>query len=153
MTVNTFADRHSLKARYVMVCGCGFITDLMMLKLGVLLGMEPAWARMISLICAMQVTFALNGLVVFRGLERQRLTHQWACYMATNAVGNVCNLLVFTILLSLHRAGLSNPVFAVAVGGCAACCINYLGMRTLVFKRIGASVCVLPNLLPGEIEP
>jgi putative flippase GtrA len=156
ITTDAFAaqcQRHSLKAKYLLVCGCGFVTDLAVLKLGVMLGMEPAWARVISLICAMHVTFALNGLLVFQSLERGRLAHQWFCYMATNAFGNLCNLLVFTTLLSLHARVLSNPVFAVAAGGLVACCMNYLGMRLFVFKRAPTVVRALPSLTSGDVEP
>ncbi len=144
-------QRHSLKGKYLLVCGCGFVTDLAVLKLGVMLGMEPVWARVISLICAMHVTFALNGLFVFRGMERDRLAHQWVCYMATNAFGNLCNLLVFTTLISLHARILSDPVFAVAAGGMVACCTNYLGTRLFVFKR--AAAVVRTPLTSGDVEP
>jgi putative flippase GtrA len=155
ITANAFAvqcQRHSLKGKYLLVCGCGFITDLAVLKLGLMLGMAPTWARVISLICAMHLTFALNGLMVFRGLERGRLAHQWFCYMATNAFGNLCNLLVFTTLLSLHARTVSDPVFAVAAGGIVACCTNYLGTRLFVFKRAAVVVCTLPSLTSGDVE-
>jgi putative flippase GtrA len=157
ITADAFAAqcrRHSFKAKYLLVCGCGFAADLAVLKLGVMLGMEPAWARVISLICAMHVTFVLNGLIVFQGFERgARLAHQWFCYMATNAFGNLCNLLVFTTLLSLHVQVISNTVFAVATGGMVAVCINYLGTRLFVFKHSPAAVRTASPLLSGDVEP
>jgi putative flippase GtrA len=140
--------RHSLKGKYLLVSACGFGTDLAVLKLGILLGLEPAWARVLSLICAMQLTFGLNGFLVFRGFEHGRISHQWVRYMATNAFGNLCNLLVFTTLLSLHQRVLSNHLLAVSVGGVVACCGNYAGTRWLVFKQSR----VPPRLHPGEIK-
>jgi putative flippase GtrA len=143
--------RHSLKGKYLVACACGFVTDLAILKLGILLGLEPAWARVISLICAMHVTFCFNGFFVFKGFEHGRIGHQWICYMATNAFGNLCNLLVFTTLLSLHNRILSNHVLAVSAGGFIACCLNYAGTRLFVFKRLHVPRSL--NLERSSLEP
>ena len=120
--------------KYSAASMCGFVTDLAILKLGVSLGLSPAWARAISLFCAMQVTFCINGFLVFRCIEARRIHIQWAAYMAMNGFGNLCNYLVFTTLLSLHREVLSNHVFAVSVGAFVAWTINYAGTRLIVFN-------------------
>jgi putative flippase GtrA len=120
--------------KYCFASLCGFLTDLTILKTAVALGLPPAWARVISLTTAMQVTFLINGLVIFRCLEWKCLHRQWASYMAMNAFGNLCNFLIFTTLLSLHKRPLSNHTLAVTIGALAAWMINYAGTRFLVFK-------------------
>jgi putative flippase GtrA len=120
--------------KYCFASICGFLTDLAVLKAGVAMGLPPAWARVISLTTAMQVTFLINGLVIFRCLEWRRLHRQWSGYMAMNAFGNLCNFLVFTTLLSLHQRLLSNHTLAVSIGALIAWTINYTGTRFLVFK-------------------
>jgi len=121
--------------KYCCASLCGFLTDLVILKAGVALGLPPAWARVISLFTAMQVTFLINGLVIFRCLEWRCLHRQWASYMAMNAFGNLCNFLVFTTLLSLHQRLWSNHTLAVTIGALVAWMINYAGTRFVVFKR------------------
>ena len=94
----------------------GFGIDFAILHGAMQLELEPAWARVISLACAMQVTFALNGALVFRCLNfRAHLLRQWAAYMATNAFGNLCNYWLFVTLVSLHGPMLSRPAVAIAI--------------------------------------
>lgn len=113
---------------------CGLVSDLLLLKLLIGLGLSPAWARVVSLFFAMQVTFCINGFLVFRSIEFARIHRQWAAYMATNAFGNLCNYLVFTTLLSLHRAPFSNHTVAVLTGGFVAWAVNYTAARLVVFN-------------------
>jgi putative flippase GtrA len=141
----------------------GLLTDGMLLRLGLAVGMSPAIARAISLFCAMQVTFTINGMVVFRCLTLKRLARQWAGYMATNGFGNVCNYWIFVTLVSLHRPLVSNPYVALIVGAFAAYLINYAGARLLVFgagrtgaiiaRRRRASICgpAAPALTAGDV--
>ena len=120
--------------KYSAASMCGFATDLALLKLLTHTGMEPAWARLISLTTAMQVTFCINGFLVFRCIELKRVHRQWAAYMVNNAVGNLVNYLVFTTLLSLHRPIVSNHTLAVCVGAFAAWVVNYTVTRLVVFN-------------------
>ena len=124
--------RRWLTLRYSLVACLGFVTDVILLKLGIHFGLSPAAARCISLFCAMQVTFTVNGLLVFRCLRADAIHLQWGGYMATNSVGNLANYLTFTTLLSLHMPVVSNHLFAVAVGGLIAWVINFTCTR-LVF--------------------
>ena len=124
-----------LAAKYSAVSLTGFAIDAALLQLGLHLGMAPAWARLISLICAMQATFVINGLFVFRRLDLSRLVGQWAGYMATNGVGNFCNYWIFVTLVSLHAQILSAPLFALTIGSVCAWAINYATTRWLVFGK------------------
>ena len=111
----------------------GFAVDASLLHVAVSLGMAPAWARVISLSTAMQVTFAINGLHVFRCLNRATLLRQWAGYMASSGFGNFCNYWIFVTMVSTHWRIVSDHLFSLALGSFTAWLINYLGARFVVF--------------------
>jgi putative flippase GtrA len=114
----------------------GFCVDALLLHAGLELGLAAWAARIISLTCAMQTTFTVNGLVVFRSLDRQRLPRQWLAYMLSNGFGNFCNYWIFLTLVSLHRPVVSNHYLALAVGSGCAWAINFAGARLLAFRRV-----------------
>jgi putative flippase GtrA len=128
------SKEHGITFKYSMASICGFVTDLVVLKISIKAGLPPAWARVLSLTTAMQVTFLINGLLIFRCLERRKLHLQWGGYMLTNAFGNLCNYLTFTTLLSFHNRMFSNHTFAVTVGALVAWVLNYTVTRFVVFR-------------------
>lgn len=130
----------------------GFGTDAAVLHAGAGLGLSPAIARLVSLTCAMQVTFVLNGLHVFRRLERGRRLRRWCAYMLAGGFGNLCNYWIFVTLVSLHHPVASRPMVALAAGSAAGWIINYLGARLLVFGRARAALDAL-DALGGEPAP
>src|ERR1700744_4042055 len=86
--------------KFAAVGGLGFLTDISVLHLCLhALRLSPFVGRAISLTCAMQVTFLVNGLVVFCCLDWKRWPRQWLGYMATNGLGNLINYLVFAGLI------------------------------------------------------
>lgn len=123
-----------LVAKYCGVSLLGFATDVAILQLALHMGLEPAWARVVSLVCAMHVTFLLNGLHVFRRLDRRRAAGQWARYMLSNACGNLLNYWLFVTLVSTRWPLVANPAFAVAVGSSVAWTFNFTATRFLVFR-------------------
>ena len=123
----------------------GFATDAAILHVGLGFGLEPAWSRVISLFCAMQVTFTINGLLVFKCLERSRLAAQWARYMISNGLGNFCNYWIFVTLVSTHWPVISNHLFALGVGSLTAWVMNFAATRFVVFRRAKQGV--------GPLEP
>jgi len=137
----TFGDLGLIRRELALAakfCGAsliGFLTDAVVLHFGLRAGLEPAWARLISLTCAMQATFLINSLLVFRCLDRVRWPRQWAGYMAAGALGNVCNYWIFVTLVSTHWRVIASPIFALTVGSLAASAINYSAQRLIVFRR------------------
>jgi len=125
----------------------GLAIDAALLRAGIVLGLSPAIARIISLFFAMQATFAVNGLIVFRCLTRERLPAQWASYMATNGLGNFCNYWIFVTLVSLHPSVISNYYVAICVGAFFAWMINFAGARLVAFGPARRSVrkIIAPN--------
>lgn len=124
----------ALAVKHAAVSLVGFAVDAAILHALIASGLEPAWARVVSLACAMHVTFVINGRLVFRCLRRDRgLFRQWLAYLVTNAFGNLCNYWIFVTLVSLHRPWLSRPIAALALASLAAWGINYAAARLLVF--------------------
>ena len=137
-TMSTAVQEGRLAAVFASVSLLGFATDATVLHLLVWAGSSPAWARVASLFCAMQVTFLVNGLLVFRCLDLSRPWRQWAGYMTTNGLGNFVNYWIFVTLISTHWRLVSTPLFAIGAGSVAAWMINYLSTRLLVFRKTAA---------------
>ncbi|HLZ83616.1 MAG TPA: GtrA family protein [Caulobacteraceae bacterium] len=145
-----------LPLKFTFVSGVGFAVDAFVLHLLMEAGALPAWARVVSLLCAMQVTFLVNGLIVFRCLDLARPWRRWTAYMLAHGIGNFCNYWIFVTLVSLHRPPLSAPLAALAVASVLAWAINYLGARYFVFRRareIPNSVTPLPARQHGGPGP
>ena len=133
--LGTATQEGVLGLKYAGASLVGFAVDAALLHLLVGAGMEAAWARVISLFTAMQVTFLINGLQVFRTLHWAGLPHQWARYVLTNGFGNFCNYWIFVTLVSLHARVVSVPVVALCAASACAWAINYASCRFLVFGR------------------
>jgi putative flippase GtrA len=117
-------------------------------------GLEPAWARVVSLACAVNATFVVNGLVVFRGLKSGReFARQWLTYVATNAFGNLCNYWIFVTLVSLHHPVASAPSVALCAAAASAWAINYAAARLLVFGAGLGALSVFRRLRPESPSP
>jgi putative flippase GtrA len=113
----------------------GFAVDAALLHVGLEFG-APAWAaRIVSLFCAMQTTFTINGVFVFRRLQRGRLLRQWSGYMLSNGFGNLCNYWIFLTMVSTHWPGVSNHYAAMTAGSFCAWLINFAGARLAAFPR------------------
>jgi putative flippase GtrA len=124
-----------LPMKFTLVSGVGFAADAGVLHLLMEAGEPAAWARVVSLLCAMQVTFLVNGLLVFRCLDRVRPWRQWASYMLAHGFGNLCNYWIFITLVSLHRPVVSAPLVALAVASVFAWVLNYFAARYVVFRK------------------
>jgi putative flippase GtrA len=128
--------------------GClGFLTDISVLHLCLhQLRLSPGEGRAVSLICAMQITFLVNGLLVFRCLTWRQGVRQWLAYMATNGVGNLINYLVFVGLVGSRLPEVSRTGWALVIGSVIAYAFNFACVRLMVFgaprAQIAASVAV-----------
>jgi putative flippase GtrA len=128
--------RHELLTalKFAAVGGVGFLTDISVLRLGLrVLHLSPFEARAISLACAMQVTFLINGLVVFRCLSWRLCARQWLTYMTTNGLGNLVNYLVFASLVASRLPVVSRNGWALVIGSATAYALNFLCARFMVF--------------------
>jgi putative flippase GtrA len=135
-------DRRSdafLLAGFVGVGAVGFMTDAGLLATGIALGLSPIVARGISVVVALQLTFLLNGLLVFRSLTPAALAGQWLAYMVSNGLGAACNYAIFVTLTVSRIPWLSDraPAFVAAAG--IALVVNFAGTRFWAFRQAGAS--------------
>jgi putative flippase GtrA len=130
----------------------GLAVDGVLLRTGLGIGLTPAAARAISLVCAMQVTFAINGLGVFHCLTRALLIRQWVGYMAANGFGNLCNYWLFVTLVSTHWPWISAPLVALLGASFTAYLINYAGTRLLVFGRGRSRIDIVRKEVCGPDE-
>jgi putative flippase GtrA len=129
--------RRRLLAKFTGVALIGFVISALVLHAGLELGLSPWAARLIALLCAMHLTFLINGRFVFRALNRERFFAQWAAYVANSAFGNFCNFWVFVALESTHWPVISHPYVALLAGSITAWAINFTGARLLVFGGAG----------------
>jgi putative flippase GtrA len=120
---------------HVSVSLAGFVLDAIVLTTSIGSGLHPDIARLISLFWAMQATFVLNGLFVFRKLKLKTLPGQWVRYMACNGVGNLLNYLVFVALVATGWPMVSNHYAALCIAAALAWTINYSGARLWAFQR------------------
>lgn len=127
--------RRRLLAKFTGAALIGFAISALVLHFGLQAGLRPWAARLIALLCAMNVTFLINGRFVFHAISRQRFLAQWAAYVANSAFGNSCNYWVFVTLESTHRPVIGNPYVALFAGSITAWAINFTGARFVVFNR------------------
>ncbi len=113
----------------------GFALDAILLTTSLGSGLHAPAARLISLFWAMQATFVLNGLFVFRQLTPRTLPVQWARYTACNGAGNLLNYLIFVGLVASRWPVVSNHYLALCAGAFVAWMINYCGARLWAFAR------------------
>ena len=125
--------RRRLLAKFTGVALIGFLISVIVLHLCLEGGLRPWSARLIALLCAMHVTFLINGRFVFRALTRRRFLAQWAAYVTNSAFGNFYNYWVFVTLESTHREVIGNPYVALLAGSIVAWAINFTGARFVVF--------------------
>lgn len=134
--------------KFAAVSGLGFLVDISVLHLGLhALALTPFQARAVSLTCAMQATFLVNGLFVFRCLTWRRWPRQWLAYMLTNGFGNLINYLVFAGLVLSRLPQVSRNGWALVIGSAIAYAFNFLSVRMMVFGR------PRPRAAAGEPPP
>jgi len=119
---------------HISVSLAGFALDAVLLTTSLGSGLHAPVARLISLFWAMQATFVLNGLFVFRKLALKSLPGQWSSYMACNGVGNLINYLAFVGLVSIKTPVISDHYVALCIAAFTAWTINYSGARLWAFR-------------------
>ena len=135
-----------LAIKFALVGLVGFVVDAAVLRLGLGMHQPAAYVRAVSIFCAMQTTFAINGVFVFRCLAKHNCLGHWGRYMLTNGFGNLCSYLVFVGLISLHHPLLSQPWIAFPASTFCAYLINFTSARLIVF---GAAV---KAMIEGEAQ-
>ena len=134
MDIRLLRQEAATALKFAAVGGLGFLTDISVLHLCLRsLHLTPFEGRAISLACAMQVTFLINGLLVFRCLSWRSCGRQWLAYMGSNGVGNLINYLVFAGLVSSRLPEVSRNGWALVISSLIAYAFNFLCVRLMVF--------------------
>ena len=79
-------------------------------------------------------TWLLNRLWTFRGHGGGPMHHQWARFLAANALGFVLNRGTYAGLVTFVPVCAAEPVLATAAGALAGMLVNFNLSRTLVFR-------------------
>src|SRR6185437_1545588 len=146
MDIRQLRQEAATALKFAAVGGLGFLTDISVLRLCLrVLQLTPFEGRAISLACAMQVTFLINGLFVFRCLQRNNAARQWLAYMGSNGLGNLINYLVFAGLVASRLPQVSRNGWALVISSVIAYALNFLCARFMVF---GAPIPRAPGKAP-----
>ncbi len=139
-----------LLAGFVCVGAVGFMTDAGLLATGTTLGLSPLVARGNSVVVALQLTFLLNGLLVFRSLTPTAAAGQWFAYMVANGLGAACNYAIFAALTVSRIPHLSDRAPAFVAAAAIALVVNFAGARFWAFRQAGAASPMSPPDLIDE---
>lgn len=134
MDIRQLRSEVATAAKFAAVGGLGFLTDITVLHLCLRgLHLSPFAGRAVSLTCAMQVTFLVNGMLVFRCLSLDSCRRQWLAYMGTNGFGNLINYGVFAALVASRLPEVSRNGWALVIGSVIAYAFNFACVRLMVF--------------------
>ncbi|MGZ3273268.1 MAG: GtrA family protein [Caulobacteraceae bacterium] len=134
MDIRQLRHEASAALKFAAVGGLGFLTDISVLHLCLgVLHLTPFEGRAVSLACAMQVTFLINGLLVFRCLTWPSCARHWLVYTGSNGLGNLINYLVFASLVASRLPEVSRNGWALVTGSVIAYAFNFLCVRFMVF--------------------
>lgn len=122
--------------RFCVVGGIGFLTDALLLELGVEAGLAPAVARMFSVLVALQVTYALHRSFTFRA-GHGRGVKRWMRFLGVNLIGCAVNYAVF--ILALYELpfedGRVERLLALVISTGVSLMVNYTMNRLFVFPK------------------
>ena len=128
--------------RFAIVGTVGFVVDESVLAImHLLLGLNPIWARVISITCAMTCTWWGNRTLTFphaaaRGSARA-IAFEWLRFTAANSLGAVVNFATYAALLHIAAAPFNNPYLATVCGVGIGMLFNFVTSSTVVFSARG----------------
>jgi putative flippase GtrA len=115
--------------RYLCVGGFGFCVDALVLSLLMTAGVSSSGARIISLLCAMTLTWLLNRRFGFR-MTTQKSPTEYLRYALVSLLSAGLNYGIYFICL-----GFMIPLGALCVGTASAMVLNFCGYNFWVFSN------------------
>lgn len=97
------------------------------------LGWSIAAARCLSAAISVTSTWALNRRYVFANRRDSRASREYIRYVSSQAIGLCINLGAFALALRALPAFQHVSFVALAIGSCAALCVNFLSSKLYVF--------------------
>jgi putative flippase GtrA len=120
--------------RFVVVGTVGFLVDASVLVMLVKFsGINVHFARLISFVTAVTITWIANRLFTFADRKSRYLAGEWLRYIFVNSVGGLINLLVFSALIVAHPSFEQTPVIPLAVASLVAMFFNFVAAGRLAF--------------------
>lgn len=121
--------------RFCAVGGVGFLTDALVLEAVVRLGMQPVFARLISMAAALCVTYGLHRLITFQ-VRHSTSWNEWLRFLMWNGAGALLNYGIFlTMLMALDgQPPLLRRQGALVVATGTALLFNYWANAQRVFR-------------------
>lgn len=113
--------------RFCLVGGVGFIVDFLVLQALIIFGFTPQFARIYSILLALQVTFVLHRQFTFR--VQHSWWRAWIKFMASNALGALVNYACFVFALNFVS---HTPAMLIAT--VIALFFNYWANKRYVFR-------------------
>jgi len=113
----------------------GFIADTAVLYL-LRDALGNYWARAVSFLCAVFVTWVLNRNLTFRRKTSNKTARQeFLHYFAMMLAGGTVNYLAYAALVTWSPTVQRWPVLGVAAGSLAGMVVNYLQLRLVMYKH------------------
>jgi putative flippase GtrA len=120
--------------RFVIVGTIGFLVDASVLVMLVKFSdINVHFARLVSFLTAVTVTWIANRLFTFADKKSRYLAGEWLRYVSVNTVGGLINLLVFSSLIVAYPAFERAPLIPLAVASLVAMFFNYAAAGRIAF--------------------
>jgi putative flippase GtrA len=122
--------------RFAVVGAGGFVVDeAVLLLMTRVLHLDPYSGRAVSFFCAVTFTWWGNRVLTFRDRAASKgLLHEWAKFLAANALGGVVNYGTYAALVAFAPRPLGIPFVALGFGAIAGLFFNFAMSHTFVFR-------------------
>jgi putative flippase GtrA len=118
---------------FAVVGAVGFAVDASVLIIGMRFGLGKDLGRVVSFLCAVTVTWALNRRFTFADASKGGLFYQWLRFAISQTGGAAVNLGAYFALVHVNPTVAAHPVIGVAVGSLLGMSANFLLARRYVF--------------------
>ena len=112
----------------------GFGVDASVLYIGIAVGLGLNIGRLVSYLCAVTATWALNRRFTFADSSEQASFSQWFRFGLSQLSGATVNLGAYYILVHNSTVAAAHPIIAVAIGSLLGMTLNFLVARYYVFR-------------------
>lgn len=111
--------------------GIAFIVDASILSLIIGLGMRAEFARLVSFIFAVAVTWYLNRSFTFQTTEKPSL-REFFSYLLAMSLGLVLNYAVFVVAINISYLAQNFPALALIPATLAGMIVNFVTSRSIL---------------------
>lgn len=120
-------------ARFCLVGTLGFVAATAILYAMLAAGAGYYLGYGIAFLLTVTLTWWLNRRFTFDD-RSAGYVRQWAQFVASNAVGGICNYGVYAALVSTSSVARELPILATALGSVAGLAVNFLAAKRVVFS-------------------